>query len=97
MAGLTGVILIEIYAAVMQRFFQNTDNIVGKGFTVLGIYLFAIIYCKFFRPRPNHSTQANPLLQTVCLTALHGCTARRFCLLRCAARSWALRRLLTSL
>ncbi|KAJ4158006.1 uncharacterized protein LMH87_008553 [Akanthomyces muscarius] len=44
LAGLSGVILVEIYAAVMQHVFQNTDNKVGKGFTILGIYLFALIY-----------------------------------------------------
>lgn len=45
--GLSGVVLIEIYAAVMQREFQNTDNKVGKGFAVLGIYLFVITYCAY--------------------------------------------------
>lgn len=44
--GLAGIVVIEIYAAVMQREFQNTDNKVGKGFAVLGIYLFVITYCK---------------------------------------------------
>ncbi|CAG9954598.1 unnamed protein product [Clonostachys rosea f. rosea IK726] len=34
----------SIYAAVMQREFQNTDNRVGKGFAILGIYLFVIAY-----------------------------------------------------
>ncbi|KAJ5977535.1 hypothetical protein N7501_000877 [Penicillium viridicatum] len=43
-AGLAGVVLIEIYAAVMQRQFQNTDNRVGKGFAILGIYLFVVFY-----------------------------------------------------
>ena len=46
-AGLTGIILIEIYAAVMQREFQGTDNRVGKGFAILGIYLFVVCYCEF--------------------------------------------------
>lgn len=46
LTGLSGVILVEIYAAVMQHVFQNTNNKLGKGFTILGIYLFAIIYCK---------------------------------------------------
>ncbi len=46
-AGLSGVVVIEIYAAVMQRVFQNTDNKVGKGFAVLGIYLFVITYCVY--------------------------------------------------
>lgn len=49
LAGLIGIILIEIYAAVMQREFQNTDNQVGKGFAVLGIYLFVVTYCAFSR------------------------------------------------
>lgn len=46
LAGLGGIILIEIYAAVMQREFQNTNNRVGKGFSILGIYLFVVCYCK---------------------------------------------------
>lgn len=45
LAGLAGIIVIEIYAAVMQREFQNTDNRVGKGFAILGIYLFVVVYC----------------------------------------------------
>ncbi|KAF7595055.1 hypothetical protein BBP40_007458 [Aspergillus hancockii] len=44
LSGLAGIIVIEIYAAVMQRGFQNTDNQVGKGFAVLGIYLFVVAY-----------------------------------------------------
>ncbi|CRG91309.1 Low-affinity glucose transporter [Talaromyces islandicus] len=44
LTGLGGIILIEIYAAVMQREFQNTDNRVGKGFAILGIYLFVVCY-----------------------------------------------------
>lgn len=47
LTGLSGVIVVEIYAAVMQREFQDTNNKVGKGFTILGIYLFAVIYCKY--------------------------------------------------
>lgn len=46
LTGLGGIVLVEIYAAVMQREFQDTDNKIGKGFTILGIYLFAVIYCK---------------------------------------------------
>lgn len=46
LAGLSGIIVIEIYAAVMQREFQNTENRVGKGFAVLGIYLFVVWFCK---------------------------------------------------
>lgn len=45
LAGLSSIIVIEIYAAVMQRQFQNTDNNIGKGFAVLGIYLFVVAYC----------------------------------------------------
>ncbi|KAJ5542962.1 Major facilitator superfamily domain general substrate transporter [Penicillium sp. DV-2018c] len=44
LTGLAGVVLIEIYAAVMQRCFQHTDNRVGKGFAILGIYLFVVCY-----------------------------------------------------
>ncbi|KAL2857474.1 general substrate transporter [Aspergillus pseudodeflectus] len=44
LAGLSGIIVVEIYAAVMQREFQNTDNRIGKGFAILGIYLFVVIY-----------------------------------------------------
>lgn len=44
LTGLGGIIIVEIYAAVMQREFQNTDNNVGKGFAILGIYLFVVIY-----------------------------------------------------
>jgi hypothetical protein len=51
LTGLAGVVIIEIYAAVMQREFQNTDNKVGKGFAVLGIYLFVITYCEYRRPQ----------------------------------------------
>ncbi|KAI5276595.1 putative MFS monosaccharide transporter [Aureobasidium subglaciale] len=47
LTGLGGIVIVEIYAAVMQRQFQNTDNQVGKGFAILGIYLFVVIYCKF--------------------------------------------------
>ncbi|KIW77880.1 hypothetical protein Z517_07713 [Fonsecaea pedrosoi CBS 271.37] len=47
LAGLSSIVVIEIYAAVMQREFQNTDNKVGKGFAVLGIYLFVVSYYGF--------------------------------------------------
>ncbi|KAI1087405.1 putative MFS monosaccharide transporter [Rostrohypoxylon terebratum] len=43
-AGTSGLILIMIYIAVMQREFQNTDNRIGKGFAVLGIYLYVAWY-----------------------------------------------------
>ena len=48
LTGLGGIVIVEIYAAVMQRCFQNTDNQVGKGFAILGIYLFVVIYCEFY-------------------------------------------------
>ncbi|KAI1358789.1 putative MFS monosaccharide transporter [Xylaria arbuscula] len=44
LAGLISVILTEIYSAVLQREFQHTDNRVGKGTAVLGIYIFAVCY-----------------------------------------------------
>ncbi|KAL5084641.1 hypothetical protein Trisim1_011548 [Trichoderma cf. simile WF8] len=42
--GLACVIVTEIYAAIMQLKFQNTDNRVGKGFAILGIFLFVVCY-----------------------------------------------------
>jgi hypothetical protein len=50
LTGVAWIIVIEIYAAVMQRQFQHTDNKVGKAFAIVGIYLFAVGYCKFFLP-----------------------------------------------
>jgi MFS family permease len=47
LTGLTGIIIVEIYTAVMQHEFQDTGNKVGKGFTILGIYLFVVIYCTY--------------------------------------------------
>ena len=44
LAGMSAVIIIEIYAAIMQWQFQDTNNRVGKGFTILGIYLFCAFY-----------------------------------------------------
>jgi hypothetical protein len=52
LAGLGGIIVVEIYAAIMQRQFQNTDNQIGKGFAILGIYLFVVIYCMSMTPQP---------------------------------------------
>ena len=42
LTGLTLIIVIEIYASIMQMEFQNSNNGVGKGFAVLGIYLFCV-------------------------------------------------------
>jgi hypothetical protein len=53
LAGLSGIILVEIYAAIMQMEFQNSHNNAGKGFAVLGIYLFAVAYCKLSIPTSN--------------------------------------------
>lgn len=50
LTGLSGIVLVEIYAAVMQHEFQNTNNRVGKGFAILGIYLFDVTYCEFSPP-----------------------------------------------
>ena len=62
-AGLGGIVLIEIYAAVMQMEFQNTDNRVGKGFAILGIYLFVVCYCEFSSSyNPDLFPPANPLI-----------------------------------
>ena len=44
LSGMAGIVVIEIYAAVMQRFFQESDSRVGKGFAILGIYLFVTWY-----------------------------------------------------
>ena len=44
LTGLTLIIVIEIYASIMQMEFQNSNNAVGKGFAVLGIYLFCVSF-----------------------------------------------------
>lgn len=74
LTGLSGIIIIEIYAAVMQREFQDTDNKVGKGFAVLGIYLFVVTYCKHatFRFSEIERTNASPV-QMACSIRQHGC------------------------
>lgn len=41
-----GLCIDLIYSAVMARQFADSDNKVGKGFAILGIYLFTAIYCK---------------------------------------------------
>ncbi|KAK5115720.1 hypothetical protein LTR62_000809 [Meristemomyces frigidus] len=46
LTGLAGIIVIEIYASIMQLKFQNSHKSVGKGFAVLGIYLFVVCYCQ---------------------------------------------------
>lgn len=47
LAGISCVIATEIYCAVLQHVYQDTDNRVGKGFAILGIYVFVVCYCKF--------------------------------------------------
>lgn len=83
-AGLTGIIVIEIYAAVMQRCFQNTDNRIGKGFAILGIYLFVVCYCTSFAPL--YSSFANLGSQMACSIVPHGSTVPRYFLLLSAVR-----------
>ena len=57
LAGLSGIVVVEIYAAVMQRQFQNTNNRTGKGFAILGIYLFVVAYCELpLDPEAKHDT-----------------------------------------
>lgn len=62
LAGLSGIIIVEIYAAVMQREFQNTDNRVGKGFAVLGIYLFVVVYCELNLLKHTGTDMREPIL-----------------------------------
>jgi hypothetical protein len=50
MFGLFGIAIVQIYTAVMLLEFTNTDNKIGKGFAILGIYLYSVIYCKFAPP-----------------------------------------------
>lgn len=47
LAGCVWVVVTEIYAAVMQHEFENTDNRVGKGFAIAGLYVFIVGYCMF--------------------------------------------------
>ncbi|KAL2107132.1 hypothetical protein VUR80DRAFT_5659 [Thermomyces stellatus] len=50
LAGLAWVVGTEIYCAVMQRSFQDTNNRIGKSFAILGIYLFAVGYYSLINP-----------------------------------------------
>lgn len=107
LAGLSGIIVVEIYAAIMQMEFQDTDNKIGKGFAVLGIYLFVVTYCMSPHPSESHISirvmqkhwqrlSTDWLSQMACSTALPGYMAPKYCLLLSAARSWASRLLHTS-
>ncbi|KAK7441769.1 hypothetical protein VKT23_009208 [Stygiomarasmius scandens] len=42
--GSMGLCIDLIYSALMARYFAGSDNAVGKGFGILGIYLFTAIY-----------------------------------------------------
>lgn len=65
LTGLAGIVLIEIYAAVMQREFQDTDNQIGKGFAVLGIYLFVVTYCELHGPEFRRKLQLTIIRRSV--------------------------------
>lgn len=44
LTGLAGIAVVEVYASVMQLEFATSSNKVGKGFAILGIYLFVVVY-----------------------------------------------------
>ncbi|UJO22214.1 Hexose transporter 2 [Fulvia fulva] len=48
LAGMGGSILIQTYCAIMQWNFQDSDNEVGKGFAIFGIYLHTICHSAAF-------------------------------------------------
>lgn len=53
---LTGMILVVItliYSAIMQLEFQHTNNKIGKGFALLGIFLYAVGYCMPLKMNPE--------------------------------------------
>lgn len=79
LTGMAGIIVIEIYTAVMLRFFENTNNKVGKGFAILGIYLFVVCYSKRAFPDPWEAERADAWEQMGCSTARRGCTVQRCC------------------
>lgn len=41
---------VSRYCAVLQHVYQDTNNRVGKGFAILGIYIFVVCYCKRSNP-----------------------------------------------
>jgi hypothetical protein len=66
LAGISGIILIQIYTAVMQREFQNTENKIGKGFSILGIYLFNACFCELNQNKSiQEQTAYTFIIQTV--------------------------------
>lgn len=44
LTGLAGIAVVEVYASVMQLEFATSSNKLGKGFAILGIYLFVVVY-----------------------------------------------------
>lgn len=77
LTGCAWVVFTEIFAAVMQREFENTGNSVGKGFAIAGLYVFIIGYCE-----PSwHYHECKKLtqnLQTLSSTQLRGFTERKW-------------------
>lgn len=47
LCGLASIALIDTYAAVMEGIFRQSTNDVGKGFAILGVYLFGAAYYLF--------------------------------------------------
>ena len=43
--ALPSLVGILIYSAIMGHFFDAGDNKVGKGFSILGLYLYVFTYC----------------------------------------------------
>ena len=43
--ALPSLVGLLIYSAIMAHFFNSGDNQVGKGFAILGIYLYTFMYC----------------------------------------------------
>ncbi|KIH87462.1 MFS monosaccharide transporter (Hxt8) [Sporothrix brasiliensis 5110] len=50
LAGMAWVVWTEAYSAILQWKFQHSDNKVGKGFALLGIYLFVVGYYCLINP-----------------------------------------------
>lgn len=90
LAGLSGIVVVEIYAAVMQREFQNTDNKIGKGFAVLGIYLFVVVYCESCFQTASGLMEVGETdeVQMACSIAQPGSTEPKFFLWYTGAKSW---------
>ena len=45
--GMGSSLLVQIYCAIMQWKFQDSNNEVGKGFAIFGIYLHKVCHCEF--------------------------------------------------